>query len=148
MAQNSPEGRIGLRVVVDTHVFLWRIVPHEEDIYDAFVEKCNALIITRKIKNEYTGRAHSYDYRLLDILIALMRLNDKGKLIWKGKSACTKIKVENKQIKKDAHLVQAAVAAHAEYLITEDWTHLLGYKEKIQREFNIEVATPEQFLES
>ena len=148
MARDSPEGRVILRVVIDTHVFLWRIIPHEEDVYDAFVEKCNAVVVNRKIKNEYTGRAHSHGYRSLDILIALIKLNDKAKLIWKGISACRKIKVENRQIKKDAHLIQAAAAANAEYIITEDWTDLLDYKEKIQREFHIDVVTPDQFLES
>ena len=47
-------------------------------------------------------------------------------------SACERIEVNNDEVKKDAHLIQLAVATHADYIIMEDWGHLLAYKEKNQ----------------
>ena len=135
-----------MRVVIDTHVFLEEIMTSNQDLQEELVEKCDKIVLTRKIKNEYTGRSISHGYRVLDILIALQDLEQKNKLVWKGKSACEHVRVENEHVKKDEHLIQAAVAANAKFIITADWTHLLGYQEKIRREFGVDVIVPNLFL--
>lgn len=136
-----------MRVVVDTHVFLRMIIPREHKVYSALIERCDIVVVNRKMENEYTGRAQSHGYRTLDIYIALRELKEKEKLSWIGTSACEMVRVNNREVKKDAHIVQLASAARAKCILTEDWTHLLNYKDKIKKEYDIEVLTPNQYLD-
>jgi len=136
-----------MRVVIDTHVFLERIVPREYELYSALIEKHDAtVVVNRKMVNEYRGRAWSHGYRALDIYITLRELEDEGKMHWKGMSACERITVSNEEIKKDVHIIQLALATNAKYVITEDWTDLLNYRSKIKREYDVEILTPNQYL--
>ena len=136
-----------LRVVIDTHVFLKRTLPQILKNGNNILKVCEKVVLTPKIVNEYAGRAHSHNYRTTDVQIAIQKLRAMKKMVWKAKSACKGIKVPNKEVQRDAHLIKAGRAAHAKYIITRDRRDLLDHKDKIEREFKIEVVTPEQFLE-
>lgn len=135
------------RVVIDTHVFLKRTLPQILNNGNGILEVCEKVVLTPKIVNEYTGRAHSHHYRVTDVQVAIQKLRAMEKIVWKHKSSCEKIKVSNKEIQRDAHLIKAGMVAHAKYIITKDRRDLLDHEDKIKREFEIEVVTPEKFLE-
>ena len=135
------------RAVIDTYVFLKRTLPQILKNGNDILEVCEKVVLTPKIVNEYTGRAHSHNYRMVDVFIAIQKLRAMEKIVWKPKSACQRIQVSNKKVQRDAHLIKAGRAAHAKYIITRDRRDLLDYEDKIKREFKIEVVTPEKFLE-
>ena len=135
------------RVVIDTHVFLKRTLPQILKNGDDILEICEKVVLTPKIVNEYTGRAHSHNYRMIDVIVAIQKLQAMKKMVWKPKSACESIEVSNEEVQRDAHLIKAGRAAYAKYIITRDRGDLLDHKDKIKREFEIEVVTPEKFLE-
>lgn len=136
------------RVVIDTMVFLKRTLPKILENDSDILKACQGVVLSPKIVKEYTGRVRSYNYRTTDVDIALRKLRTRNKIVWKPKSACERIKVPNKEVQPDAHLIKAGRAAHAKYIITRDKSHLLNYDVKIKREFEIKVVTPEKFLES
>jgi len=128
-------------------VFLKRTLPQILNNGNDILEVCEKVVLSPKIINEYTGRAHSHNYRELDVLVAVQKLRATKKMVLKPKSACERIEVPNKEVQHDAHLIKAGRAAHAKYIITRARRHLLDHKDKIKREFEIEVVTPEEFLE-
>ena len=134
-------------VVIDTHVFLRRTLPQILKNGNGILKTCEKVVLTPKILNEYTGRASNHNYRTLDVLIGIQKLEAMEKMVRKPKSACEAVKVSNKEIQHDAHLIKAGRAAHAKYIITRNKRDLLNHKHKIRREFQIEVVTPEDFLE-
>ena len=98
------------RVVIDTHVFLQSVLSNIIEGSDEMIESCDKIIINTKIVNEYKGRAHSHDYRAIDIIIALQKLDERDKIVRKGKTACENVVVPNREIQHDAHLIKAAKA--------------------------------------
>jgi len=134
-------------VVIDTHVFLRKILPEILKNGNNILKACRRIVLSPKIVKEYTGRSRSHNYRMTDVLIAIQKLETMGKLVKKSTSACEAIKVSNKEVRHDAHLIRAGKAAHAQCIVTRDRKHLLNHRIKIKREFDIEVVTPDRFFE-
>jgi len=132
-----------VRIVIDTHIFLGRIVPLLNANLDFLHRDKIVIVVNDDIIHEYIGRAKSHGYRATEIDIIIRRLFYEGHLVRKGMSACNLVDVPNVQLQDELHIIRLAVVSHAEYIITNDYDDLLVHHDKIEREYGIQTIRPE-----
>ena len=131
-------------IVIDTNVFLSMVVPLLS-YSQLFKREELCLLINDVVNNEYTGRAHSHGYRIIEILLLLQSLRQNGELKRISKAFCDTIEVQNEVLQDDAHFIKLAVAGHSKVIVTYDEDDLLNHKEKIQREFCVTPHRPSEY---
>ena len=146
-----------IRVVFNTSVFVPAVVKslnpsfpdHENEFiaYNKFLEKGHYLVISQEIINEYCKVIAEEPFNFSPQIILVSRMLDLtclGKLRNADTKLGSQIKVNVKIHNDDLHLLKAAIALDADFIVTEDGK-LLAAADEVSKKHGVRIINAKTY---